>query len=64
MTMYGINDNDIMDEVMVSDMIYASKASNIMHKYITNAELERLEGTPGDYSDVIGALIDSDWMDF
>ena len=60
MTMYGINDNDIMDEVLVSDMIHADKVVSEFG-FGKDSWLEDSLGGSGSYSSMVSELLDRDF---
>ena len=63
MTMYGINDNDIMDEVIVSDMISASNACKNPYVWCgKDSWFEDSTWREGGTSGMVSELIDMEYF--
>lgn len=58
MTQYGFYDNDIMDEVIVSDMIHASNVCNYESTTWKKSWLEDSSWGFGSYDTLVGEVID------
>lgn len=60
MTMYGINDNDIMDEVLISDMIHADKITSDLG-FGKDSWLEDSFPGSGSYNGMVSELLNRDF---